>query len=288
MARSSEYFAPLREQGEPLAMSRCIKKPRTIPEHVSRWDLARNTAPVMCYFVRNFTLIDCVVLARWREKLQIWPYFRIQNSVLALSRGADTKLSAGVLQALCPIHQKRFWTQTAILASAKILTSEFCSLTPIFSYRAIFQLFEDALLWPPYAIGQAIIFCPVVSSIFFFFFPRVTAWHSSSGRQPNCGVEQSAPPIFGRAAITLGTGPHSSVDFFDRIFPPNFYFWSIWSIDLKRASYVSPHCDKFHTIASLRMTVTTIQSTSNFAHKVVFGDNSKRYVRLTENAALPS
>ena len=29
-------------------------------------------------------------------------------------------------------------------------------------------------------------------------------------RVPNCGVEQRAPPIFGRAAITLGTGPHSS------------------------------------------------------------------------------
>jgi len=38
----------------------------------------------------------------------------------------------------------------------------------------------------------------------------VTAWHPSSGRQPNCGVEQRAPPIFGRAAITLGIGPHSS------------------------------------------------------------------------------
>jgi len=38
----------------------------------------------------------------------------------------------------------------------------------------------------------------------------VTARHSSSGRQPNCGVEQRAPPIFGRATITLGIGPHSS------------------------------------------------------------------------------
>ena len=28
--------------------------------------------------------------------------------------------------------------------------------------------------------------------------------------QPNCGVEQRAPPIFGRATITLGIGPHSS------------------------------------------------------------------------------
>ena len=36
----------------------------------------------------------------------------------------------------------------------------------------------------------------------------VTARHSSSGRQPNCGVQQRAPPIFGRAAIALGTGPH--------------------------------------------------------------------------------
>ena len=29
-----------------------------------------------------------------------------------------------------------------------------------------------------------------------------------------CGVKQSAPPIFGRAAITLGIGPHSSYIFF--------------------------------------------------------------------------
>jgi len=29
-----------------------------------------------------------------------------------------------------------------------------------------------------------------------------------------CGVEQRAPPIFGRAAITLGIGPHSSLYLF--------------------------------------------------------------------------
>jgi len=29
-----------------------------------------------------------------------------------------------------------------------------------------------------------------------------------------CGVEQRAPPIFSRAAITLGIGPHSSLDYF--------------------------------------------------------------------------
>jgi len=33
---------------------------------------------------------------------------------------------------------------------------------------------------------------------------------TSSGRQPNCGVQQRAPPIFGMATITLGIGPHSS------------------------------------------------------------------------------
>jgi len=32
-----------------------------------------------------------------------------------------------------------------------------------------------------------------------------------------CGVEQRAPPIFDRAAITLGIGPHSSSFFFPRL-----------------------------------------------------------------------
>jgi len=39
----------------------------------------------------------------------------------------------------------------------------------------------------------------------------VTARQPSSGREPNCGVEHRAPPIFGRATITLGIGPHSSI-----------------------------------------------------------------------------
>jgi len=30
------------------------------------------------------------------------------------------------------------------------------------------------------------------------------------GVSQTCGVEQRAPPMFGRATITLGTGPHSS------------------------------------------------------------------------------
>ena len=46
-------------------------------------------------------------------------------------------------------------------------------------------------------------------SLVFSYVGRVTAWHLSSGRQPNRGIRQRAPPIFGRVAITLGIGPHS-------------------------------------------------------------------------------
>jgi len=36
-----------------------------------------------------------------------------------------------------------------------------------------------------------------------------TAQHSIVASAKLCSVEQRAPPIFGRAAITLGIGPHS-------------------------------------------------------------------------------
>ena len=61
-------------------------------------------------------------------------------------------------------------------------------------------------------------------SLAFSYIGNVTARHSSSGRQPNlwCGtgngiieLSQTAPPIFGWAAITLGIGPHSSFYTFD-------------------------------------------------------------------------
>jgi len=39
----------------------------------------------------------------------------------------------------------------------------------------------------------------------------VTARHSSSGRQANYGIEQTALPIFGRAVILFGIGPHSTL-----------------------------------------------------------------------------
>jgi len=39
-----------------------------------------------------------------------------------------------------------------------------------------------------------------------------------------CSVEQRAPPIFGRAAITWGIGPHSSlILFYTRAYHPAFH-----------------------------------------------------------------
>jgi len=40
-----------------------------------------------------------------------------------------------------------------------------------------------------------------------------------------CGVEQRAPPVFGRAIITLGIGPHSSCSLF--CFTFNFHLWPL-------------------------------------------------------------
>jgi len=63
-------------------------------------------------------------------------------------------------------------------------------------------------------------------SLAFSYSRSVTAWHSSSGCQPNfvslwhgtrnwiMELLQRAPPIFGWAAITLGIGPHCSFLFF--------------------------------------------------------------------------
>jgi len=49
----------------------------------------------------------------------------------------------------------------------------------------------------------------------------VTARHSGSGRQRNFAALKRAPPIFGRAAITLGIGLHSSL----------IIYWSIAKCD---------------------------------------------------------
>jgi len=90
----------------------------------------------------------------------------------------------------------------------------------------LFYVFT-VLLWPPYVIGQAIIFLPCGFYLSIFFSSpnlsghRLDVYHTSTHgvalvRIYNaglkcaklCGVEQRAPPIFGRAAITLGIGPH--------------------------------------------------------------------------------
>ena len=48
-------------------------------------------------------------------------------------------------------------------------------------------------------------------------FGSVTARHSSSGRQPNCGIQQRASPIFGRAAIRLVSSCFFLLLFFPRL-----------------------------------------------------------------------
>jgi len=52
----------------------------------------------------------------------------------------------------------------------KPTSSKFC-----FTHRLLIKQFLRCLLWPPYVIGQAIVFCPVVSFFLlsFFFFPRL-------------------------------------------------------------------------------------------------------------------
>jgi len=56
----------------------------------------------------------------------------------------------------------------------------------------------------------SLVWCNLANLNRFLRLGSVTARHSSSRHQPNCGVEQRAPPIFGRVAITLHSGPHSS------------------------------------------------------------------------------
>ena len=53
----------------------------------------------------------------------------------------------------------------------------------------------------------------------------ITAQHSSIGHQPNWGIEQRVLPVFGRAAITLGIGPHSSLEYANTVWSPCSYSW---------------------------------------------------------------
>jgi len=55
-------------------------------------------------------------------------------------------------------------------------------------------------------IGSFVWGTPANSTGFASWQRYCTEWASAK----LCGVEQRAPPIFGRASITLGIGPHSS------------------------------------------------------------------------------
>ena len=78
---------------------------------------------------------------------------------------------------------------------------------------------------PRYRILSGARFTLHPPSLALSYFGSVTARHLSSGREPNCGIEHRAPPIFGRATIRLGIGPHcsfmlfllSSFSFFPRL-----------------------------------------------------------------------
>jgi len=69
-------------------------------------------------------------------------------------------------------------------------------------------------VWPSYGpVHYIYVFggsCPVTEFCALLFWQRYCTalqyWPSAK----LCGVEQRAPPIFGRAAITLGIGPHCS------------------------------------------------------------------------------
>ena len=65
------------------------------------------------------------------------------------------------------------------------------------------------VIFPPNGILPGAKF-PLRSSLALSYIASVNARHLSSGHQPNCSVEQRAPPVVGRATITLGIGPHSS------------------------------------------------------------------------------
>jgi len=80
-------------------------------------------------------------------------------------------------------------------------------------------------LLPPNGILPAAKFT-LHPSLAFSYIGSVTARHSSSGCQPKFvawfkeitrnGITELSPPIFGRAHITLGIGPHSNYAMFQR------------------------------------------------------------------------
>ena len=89
------------------------------------------------------------------------------------------------------IKGSKFWQFSNILTIfGRILSLHMQKKLPI---KILILLF----LWPP-CLYTDIIFLPCGFYFSFFLSAKL------------CGIEQRAPPIFRRAAITLGIGPHSS------------------------------------------------------------------------------
>jgi len=61
-----------------------------------------------------------------------------------------------------------------------------------------------------------------------------------------CGVEQRAPPILGRAAITLGIGAH----FYFNLHLPS--VWASLSVHLVRRRYTVSSCDPYCSVVSAK------------------------------------
>jgi len=90
-----------------------------------------------------------------------------------------------------------------------------CSYMSVITYNVMYNLYTDeavifVLLWLSVRNSwwlhnqQKIVLHSAILAL-------LHVRHSSSRHEPNCGVEHRAPPILGRATITLGIGPHSSI-----------------------------------------------------------------------------
>jgi len=65
-------------------------------------------------------------------------------------------------------------------------------------------------LWPTSGSDRLVVWAPLQISMGFTSWQRYCTVFEQWAPAKLCGIEQRAPPIIGRAAITLGIGPHSS------------------------------------------------------------------------------
>jgi len=91
-----------------------------------------------------------------------------------------------------------------------------CSFMSVITYNVMYNLYTDeavifVLLWLSVRNSwwlhnqqKIVLHSAILAAL-------LHVRHSSSRHEPNCGVEHRAPPILGRATITLGIDPHSSI-----------------------------------------------------------------------------